>query len=108
MSGTDGISSLQKALGTLNISETKQSKPATELGSSVATGRSVEVPGSKPRTHDQASVSVAGGLAAQGTSDGDVRLDKVAALQQQIAAGTYKVSAGDVADKIVSSLLSGS
>ena len=58
------------------------------------------------RTYDQANVSVAGGLAAQGTSTGDVRLDKVAALQQQIAAGTYRVSAGDVADKIVESLLS--
>ena len=52
---------------------------------------------------DQANLSVAGGLAAQGGSD--VRLDKVQALQQAIAAGTYHVSASDVAGKIVDSLL---
>ncbi len=105
MSGTNGISSLQKALGSLNLAETKQAGPATGLEKALA-GR--EVSGLSARAYDQANVSVAGGLAAQGTSDGDVRLDKVTALQQQIAAGTYRVSAGDVADKIVASLLSGS
>ncbi len=105
MSGTDGISSLQKALGSLNLTDTKQAKPATGLEKALA-GR--ETSNLSARTYDQASVSVAGGLAAQGTSEGDVRLDKVAALQQQIASGTYLVSASDVADKLVQSLLSGS
>jgi negative regulator of flagellin synthesis FlgM len=38
-------------------------------------------------------------------ADGDVRMDKVAALQSQIAAGTYNVSASDVADKMIGALL---
>ena len=52
---------------------------------------------------DQASLSVAGGFAAQG--DGDVRTEKVAALSAAIANGTYNVSADDVAGKILDSLL---
>ena len=102
MSGTDGISSLHKALGSLQLTDTKQ---ATTIEKALA-GR--DVSGLSARTYDQANLSVAGGLAAQGTTSGDVRLDKVAALQQQIAAGTYKIPASDVADKLVESLLSGS
>lgn len=95
MRATDGISSLQKALGSLSLNETKQVK---------ATGIShTDV---QARTYDQASVSVAGGLAALGTPDGDVRLEKVAALQQSINAGTYRVSSADVASKMVDGLLS--
>lgn len=52
---------------------------------------------------DQASLSVAGGLAAQ--SGTDVRLDKVQALQTAIANGTYNVPAAAVASKMVDSLL---
>lgn len=63
---------------------------------------SVKPHGVLPRV-DQATLSVAGGLVAQAGSD--VRLDKVQALQQTIAAGTYRVSASDVASKIVDSLL---
>jgi anti-sigma28 factor (negative regulator of flagellin synthesis) len=34
----------------------------------------------------------------------DVRVEKVAALQQTIAAGTYSVTAADLADKLIGSL----
>jgi len=40
------------------------------------------------------------------SNDNDVRTDKVAALQQQIAAGTYNVPAANVADKLMNTLLS--
>ena len=109
MSGTNGISSLQKALGSLGLGDTKPVKPASTAGS-VSAGQAAKAGASSlsAQTYDQASVSVAGGLAAQGTNDGDVRMDKVTALQQQIAAGTYHVAASDVADKLITSLLSGS
>jgi len=55
---------------------------------------------------DQASLSTVGGVMAQALSESDdVRTDKVAALQQSIAAGTYNVPASAVADKIISALL---
>ena len=61
----------------------------------------------KPAPGDQASVSQAAGLVAQGLKGSDVRTAKVAALQQAIAAGTYKVPSGALADKLISTLLAG-
>ena len=52
---------------------------------------------------DQATFSQASGLAAQG--DLDVRTEKVQALSKAIAEGTYSVPAGDVAGKMIDSLL---
>ncbi len=54
---------------------------------------------------DQASLSSTSGLVAQASLSSDVRSEKVAALQQAIAAGTYNISSTHVADKIISSLL---
>ncbi|WP_162538113.1 flagellar biosynthesis anti-sigma factor FlgM [Granulicella sp. WH15] len=58
---------------------------------------------------DQATLSSASSFISQavGSSspDSDVRTEKIAALQQAIADGTYNVSASDVADKIIGSLL---
>jgi negative regulator of flagellin synthesis FlgM len=42
---------------------------------------------------------------AQALAGSDVRSDKVAALQQAIAAGTYNVPAADVAAKVMGSLM---
>ena len=54
---------------------------------------------------DHAKLSGFGGGIAQALTQSDVRMDKVSALQQAIANGTYNVSASDVADKIIRSLL---
>ena len=54
---------------------------------------------------DDAKLSTAAGAVAQALSGSDVRTEKVAALQQSIAAGTYNVSSSDVADKLISALL---
>jgi flagellar biosynthesis anti-sigma factor FlgM len=54
---------------------------------------------------DEAKLSVAATQAAQSSSDSDVRLDKVASIQSALQAGTYNVPAGDVAQKLISSLL---
>ena len=54
---------------------------------------------------DTASISAAAVAAASGVSD--VRMEKVAAIQEALASGTYAVSAGDVADKLIDRLLQG-
>jgi negative regulator of flagellin synthesis FlgM len=50
---------------------------------------------------DSTEVSTAASLAHQAMAVPDVRMDKVAAVQQALANGTYQVSAGDVADKLL-------
>jgi len=54
---------------------------------------------------DQAKLSPTGELIAQALGGSDVRSEKVEALRQSIAAGTYNVSSSDVADKMMQSLL---
>ncbi|HEV2645737.1 MAG TPA: flagellar biosynthesis anti-sigma factor FlgM [Acidobacteriaceae bacterium] len=54
---------------------------------------------------DQANVSGTADVVAQALSGSDVRMDRVTSLQNAIAAGTYSVSASDVAAKLLSSLL---
>lgn len=102
MDGTNGISSLQKMLGSLNINEARtaavdKAKAGTAAGSTSA---------SRSNQLDAATLSVAGGLAAQAAGS-DVRVAKVAQLQQAIASGTYNVPAAAVADKMLEGLLSG-
>ena len=53
---------------------------------------------------DQADLSSTGLAAAQSASS-DVRMDKVQSVRSAMDAGTYQVSAGDVADKMMQSLL---
>lgn len=54
---------------------------------------------------DVTSLSAASGAIAQALQGSDVRTEKVAALQQTIAVGTYNVPASDVATKLMSTLL---
>jgi negative regulator of flagellin synthesis FlgM len=56
---------------------------------------------------DQATFSGAGSEVSQTADDTEVRMDKVAAIQAALAAGTYNVSASDVASKVVDSMLGG-
>ena len=54
---------------------------------------------------DRATVSVAGAGISQSAQDGDVRWEKIAAVQQAMADGTYNVPASEVASKMVDSML---
>jgi negative regulator of flagellin synthesis FlgM len=56
-------------------------------------------------SQDRTEVSTAASLAHKAMSMPDVRMDKVAAIQQALANGTYQVSPADVADKIVQKMM---
>jgi flagellar biosynthesis anti-sigma factor FlgM len=56
---------------------------------------------------DQATLSRAGTEVSQSASLAGVRSDKVAAIRQAMAAGTYSVPASMVADKVIDTMLAG-
>ena len=104
MTGMDGINSLQKMLGALQVNESKNvgGTAAAKSGSSESMSVTSTV---STGSVDHASLSAAGGLAAGATDLSDVRTTKVAELRQAIASGTYNVSASAVADKMVEGML---
>lgn len=56
---------------------------------------------------DLATFSSAASEVSQMAGDSSVRMDKVASIQAALQAGTYNVSAGAVAAKVVDSMLGG-
>ena len=63
--------------------------------------------GTSELTGDQATLSSAGSeVSLESASDG-VRMDKVAAVQAALAAGTYSVPASSVAARMVDAMLAG-
>ena len=97
MSYASGIGSLQPAVNSISLSE---SKPAASTSTPDGSGS----PASVDRT-DEASLSSAGCIVVQALEGSDVSTIKVAALQQAIADGSYNVSSSDVAEKMIQSLL---
>ena len=96
MQQTNGINPLQNSTGSLAVNGSNavvQTRPAASPS---------PTDDSRQQKTDKASFSDA---ASSVTRSSDVRLAKVAGIQQAIANGTYNVSAGQVADKIISSLL---
>jgi len=55
---------------------------------------------------DQATLSGLGAAMQSAVEHDGVRLDRVAAVQAALAAGTYRVPAAKVADKVIESMLS--
>jgi negative regulator of flagellin synthesis FlgM len=56
---------------------------------------------------DKATLSTAASLAAAAAAapDSDVRMEKVTAIQQALASGTYNVPASEVASKMIEGML---
>ncbi len=54
---------------------------------------------------DQATLSSAASAASSVDPDSDVRMEKVAAIQQALASGTYNVPASEVAGKMIDQML---
>jgi negative regulator of flagellin synthesis FlgM len=54
---------------------------------------------------DQATLSTAASVAAAAAPDSDVRMEKVAEIQQALASGSYDVPAAAVAGKMIDQML---
>jgi len=91
-------SSLDGLRTILGVGQTPPSTPQTKTGTQTS---------SSGIGSDRATFSFAASGVAQSGPDSDVRLDKVASIQQQLAAGTYNVPASAVAGALVNALLSG-
>ena len=96
---TDGI-------GTLPLSLSQQLSTVQKT----AVDSPAMLPSDKGAAHspqigsDQANLSHASTMLTQALSGSDVRMEKVASLQQAIASGNYHVSSADIADSMLKSL----
>jgi negative regulator of flagellin synthesis FlgM len=104
VSYTNGVGSGQQVLDATEVASSA-SADRTERTEQGPVSTAAQVGSGSAAPVDQANLSTTAGLVAQALSESDVRTDKVAALQQQIAAGTYNIPASDVADKLMSALL---
>jgi negative regulator of flagellin synthesis FlgM len=90
-----GVDGLKTLLGVPSVNPT-QSGPAKSEAPSITSGL----------TGDRATLSSAGSEISEATSGSDARMERVAAVQGAIAAGTYSVPASKVAGKIIDAMLS--
>jgi negative regulator of flagellin synthesis FlgM len=103
MSYANGITNQQQLLNSISAPSTPQTLQPAVSANPVSDGAVSSSPG--PEHADLTSLSATGGLVSQSLEGSDVRTEKVASLQQAIAAGSYSVSSSDVAGKIIQSLL---
>jgi negative regulator of flagellin synthesis FlgM len=101
MSYANSIGNTQQAISSISTPVATPTKQAT-----APSGEANEsaVSNSNVQHADQTTLSATAGLVAQALGGSDVRFEKVASLQQAIAAGSYGVSSSEVADKIIQSL----
>lgn len=100
MSYTDGIGNLRKAIDAIAPAETKPTQQVSGPGAASKDNASASAVQS-----DRADLSATGALISKALEGSDVRTEKVQALRQAIASGSYQVSSSDVADKLIQSLL---
>lgn len=101
MSYANGVGALQQVLSSIAPATTQ----ATEATNVPNQGGAAVADASRTSHADQTHLSSAGGMIAQAMTGSDVRPEKVAALQQAIASGSYHASSSDVAGKMIDSLL---
>ncbi|HTX42212.1 MAG TPA: flagellar biosynthesis anti-sigma factor FlgM [Acidobacteriaceae bacterium] len=94
MNVTNDLQGLQQIFSTPDVAPARNGSP-----SSAAAAEQPE------NAADVATLTPAGSVAAQAAPDSDVRMDKVISVQQALAAGTYSVPAGAVADKMIDQML---
>ncbi len=107
MSYSNGLGSLQQLLGTTDVAGTNSTTSTSKTSANAATSGPTRsgVAGAVSIGGDKASLSSAGSLLVQTLLGSDVRTGKVAALQQQIAAGAYNVSSSNVASNLIDAMM---
>ncbi len=100
MSYSNGIGSLQYLQGTLAPASTETKRPATTTGDG-----NVDASGTGARGADSTLLSSVGGLVSAALQVPDVRTSLVSSLQASIAAGSYKVSSSDAAERLMNTML---
>jgi flagellar biosynthesis anti-sigma factor FlgM len=86
------------------IEDISQIFPSQQVTSAAAT-RGNSSPQGETVEGDKAQLSGLATQLSQSATGPDVRMEKVASIQSALQAGTYEVSASDVAQKIVTSML---
>lgn len=102
MSYTNGIGTLQQVLNSMMPATTQPASQTAELANAPKPHQTASAPAQHA---DQTNLSSTSGVIAHALEGSDVRMEKVASLQQAIASGSYSVSSSDVAGKMVDSLL---
>ena len=102
-----GINDLQTMFGAIDRSQGGKGTSGAENQPSAHAAAARGFNSSPVQDDQTVSLSSAAGSLAQVSGSDDVRHDKVAELQAAIQSGTYKVSAADVADKLMQSMLNG-
>lgn len=102
MSYTNGIGNLQQVHGSITPATTQPASQAVETANAP---KRQDVSAAHAQPTDKANLSSTSGMIAHALEGSDVRTDKVAALQQAIASGSYQVSSSQVAGKMIDSLL---
>jgi negative regulator of flagellin synthesis FlgM len=104
MSLTNGVGEITQPTGASAVGATVGATGAARIGAAPGSSRTANTAAGE-FAMDTAKVSLAGAMISQATQGSDVRFDKVAALHQAIAAGSYNVSSASLADKLIGFLL---
>jgi len=106
MGYSTGLGNLQQVLSALGGNGVQEAGAAAMQ--KTRNGSSSQAVDTAAANGDKATVSASGGAMAQALAGSDVRGAMVQSLQQAIAAGTYNVPSGAVADKLIEAMLGGS
>jgi negative regulator of flagellin synthesis FlgM len=93
MNVNNDIQGLQQLFPTQEITKTGAAAPQRSGGSTVS------------GSADQATLSPAASMAAEAAQDSGVRMDKVTAVQQALADGSYSIPSSAVAGRMIDHML---
>ena len=102
MSYSNVISTAQQVVSSAGPSTASEAVDTNSAVKSLDIAKTSTVSGAQ---NDQSTLSYAANLLTQALSSSEDRTGRIGALQQMISSGTYSVPAGDVADKVISSMV---